>query len=173
VEQITAYIGVGANLGDKACNCRHALKRIAQLPGCTIISRSPLFKTEPVGVTEQDWYINCVAGIRTNQTPVQLLKNLLTIEAQMGRIRKRRWEARLIDLDLLLFGQVIIRSHDLVVPHPRLHLRQFVLEPLARVAPDLIHPVCGLTIRQLLHRLPKGPSVEELQEDQSICLSAP
>jgi 2-amino-4-hydroxy-6-hydroxymethyldihydropteridine diphosphokinase len=169
---MVAYIGIGANLGDKADNCRYALEEIDQLPGCTLTASSPLFKTEPDGVTGQEWYVNGVAEVSTTQTPAQLLKNLLSIETRMGRIRKHRWEARIIDLDLLLFGQLIIKSHDLVVPHPLLHVRRFVLEPLSRLAPDLMHPVLGLTIRQLLRELPKGPSVEVLHGERSICFSA-
>jgi len=90
----------------------------------------------------------------------------MCIESDMGRIRKKRWEARIIDLDILLFGQEIIEYSNLIIPHPLLHKRRFVLEPLAQLAPDLVHPVLKSTISQLLNRLPKGPSVEILMEER-------
>lgn len=127
---------------------------------------SALFKTEPDGVTGQDWYANLVAQVTTTQRPSQLLKTLMCIESDMGRIRKKRWEARIIDLDILLFGQEIIEYSNLIIPHPLLHKRRFVLEPLAQLAPDLVHPVLKSTISQLLNRLPKGPSVEILMEER-------
>jgi len=121
-----------------------------------------MFKTEPEGVSGQDWYANCVAQVTITQRPSQLLKGLMGIESDMGRIRKKRWETRIIDLDILLFGQEIIESDDLTIPHPLLHKRRFVLEPLFQLAPELMHPVLKLTISQLLNKLPKGPSVEPL-----------
>ena len=127
---------------------------------------SALFKTEPDGVTGQDWYANLVAQVTTTQLPSQLLKTLMCIESDIGRIRKKRWEARIIDLDILLFGQEIIEYSNLIIPHPLLHKRRFVLEPLAQLAPDLVHPVLKSTISQLLNRLPKGPSVEILMEER-------
>lgn len=157
-----AYIGIGSNLGDKLYNCKFSIDKINQLPGCHVTACSALFKTEPEGVTGQDWYANCVAQVTTTQSPSQLLKGLMGIESDMGRIRKKRWETRIIDLDILLFGQEIIESDDLTIPHPLLHKRRFVLEPLFQLAPELMHPVLKLTISQLLNKLPKGPSVEPL-----------
>jgi len=129
---------------------------------------SSLFKTEPVGVTEQDWYVNCISQVTTTQHPSQLLKGLMKIESAMGRVRKKRWEARIIDLDILMFGQEIIESNNLVIPHPLLHKRRFVLEPLVQLAPDLVHPALKLTIRQILNKLPVPPyggTVEVLKEE--------
>ncbi len=160
-----AYIGIGSNLGDKISNCRCAIEEMSQLPGCQVAACSSLFKTEPEGVTEQGWYINCVSQLTTSLNPFQLIKALLSIEHAMGRRRKRRWEARIIDLDILLFGQEVIRSRDLVIPHPLLHRRRFVLEPLAQLAPDLIHPALKVSIRHLLNGLPRGPSVELADEE--------
>ena len=163
-EETIAYIGIGSNLGDKISNCGSAIEQMSQLPGCQVFARSSLFKTEPEGVTEQDWYINCVSKLMTALSPFQLIQALLSIERAMGRRRRRRWEARIIDLDILLFGQEIIRSRDLVIPHPLFHERRFVLEPLAQLAPHLMHPVLKVTIRQLLNGLPRGPSVELVGE---------
>lgn len=159
-EGTVAYIGIGSNLGDKISNCRCAIEQMSQLPGSQVSACSSLFKTEPEGVTEQDWYINCVSQLTTVLSPFQLIKALLSIEHAMGRRRRRRWEARIIDLDILLFGQEVIRSRDLVIPHPLLHERRFVLEPLAQLAPEFIHPVLKVTIRHLLNGLPRGPSLE-------------
>jgi len=164
LETTIAYIGIGSNLGDKLFNCRHSIDKINQLPRCHVIACSSIFKTEPEGVAGQDWYANCVAQVTTTRHPHQLLKGLLSIESDMGRIRKKRWEARIIDLDILLFGQEIIESNNLVIPHPLLHIRRFVLEPLVQLAPNLVHPVLKLTISQLLNKLPKGPSFEVLKE---------
>ncbi len=164
-----AYIGIGSNLGDKLYNCRFSIDKINQLPGCHVTACSALFKTEPEGVTGQDWYANCVAQVTTTQSPSQLLKGLMGIESDMGRIRKKRWEARIIDLDILLFGQEIIEYNNLIIPHPLLHKRRFVLEPLVQLAPDLVHPVLRLTISQLLSKLPIPPyggSVVALEEER-------
>jgi 2-amino-4-hydroxy-6-hydroxymethyldihydropteridine diphosphokinase len=158
----TAYIGIGSNLGDKLFNCRYAIEKINQLPNCQVTCCSAVFKTEAEAVTRQDWYANCVAQIRVTQSPFQLLNGLGGIESHMGRVRRKRWEARIIDLDILLFGQDVIESDNLIIPHPLLHKRRFVLEPLSQLAPHLVHPVLKLTVSQLLHKLPRGPSVELL-----------
>ena len=165
VKRAIVYIGVGSNLGDKPHNCRQSLQRINQLPGCEVTAFSDIFKTEPEGVTGQDWYANCVAEIKTSRTPFQVLKDLLAIEYDMGRIRTKRWESRIIDLDILFFGKAIIESNNLTIPHPLLRKRQFVLEPLVQLAPDLVHPVLNVTIRQLFNELPKASSAEVLKEE--------
>jgi 2-amino-4-hydroxy-6-hydroxymethyldihydropteridine diphosphokinase len=168
LENTIAYIGIGSNVGNKALNCRYSIDKIDQLPGCHVTACSALFKTEPVGVTGQNWYVNCISQVTTTQRPTQLLKNLMKIESAMGRVRKKRWEARIIDLDILLFGEEIIESNNLVIPHPLLHKRRFVLEPLVQLAPDLMHPVLQLTIRQLLNKLPihYRQTVEVLKEER-------
>jgi 2-amino-4-hydroxy-6-hydroxymethyldihydropteridine diphosphokinase len=159
-EGTAAYIGIGSNIGDKISNCRCAVEEMGQLSGCEVTACSSLFKTEPEGVTQQDWFMNCVSQLTTTLSPFQLIQALLSIEHAMGRRRRRRWETRIIDLDILLFGQEVIRSRDLVIPHPLMHKRRFVLKPLAQLAPELIHPVLNTTIVHLLHGLPTGPSVE-------------
>lgn len=163
-EGTVAYIGIGSNMGDKVSNCRRAIEEMDELPACKVTAGSSLYKTEPVGVAEQDWYINCVAQLTTSLDPFQLIKALLSIEHAMGRRRRRKWEARIIDLDILLFGQDIIRCDDLVIPHPLMHERRFVLEPLAELAPDFKHPVLKVTIRRLLEGLSVGHSVEPVGE---------
>ena len=149
----TAYIGIGSNIGDKVSNCRKAIEEIKKMRRCRFISQSEFFLTKPVGVEDQDWYVNGVVSAAAGLPPAELLEKLLAIEARMGRTRRQPWEARIIDLDLLLYGQDIIIENDLTVPHPRLHLRRFVLEPLVRLAPDLVHPSLGKTVSELLRDL--------------------
>lgn len=164
LDNTTTYIGIGSNLGDKIFNCRYAIDKINQLSGCHVTACSALFKTEPEGITGQDWYVNCVSQMISTLNPFKLIKALLSIEYAMGRRRKKQWEARIIDLDILLFGQQVIQSSDLIIPHPLLHKRRFVLEPLVQLVPDLVHPVLKVPISRLLHELPKGPSVEVVKE---------
>jgi len=159
-EGTRVYIGIGSNIGDKIGNCRLAIEKMGQLAGCRVAGCSSLFKTEPEGVTGQDWYINCVSELTTSLPPFELMKDLLDIEHTMGRKRQKRWEARIIDLDVLLFGQQVIHTPHLVIPHPLMHKRRFVLEPLTELAPEFIHPVFKVSIRRLLEALPSGPSVE-------------
>jgi len=149
----TAYVGVGSNLGDKARNCIKAIALIDGTPGCTVEAYSPLYRTAPVGVEGQGWYVNGAVSVLTGLSARELLDRLLGIEAEMGRERKKKWDARIIDLDLLLLGQDVIKEESLVVPHPLMHLRRFVLVPMVQLARDLIHPVLGVTMAELLDRL--------------------
>jgi 2-amino-4-hydroxy-6-hydroxymethyldihydropteridine diphosphokinase len=151
----TAYIGIGSNLGDKLGYCQKAIEKLNKLEDCLVTGQSGWYSTEPVGVEDQDWYLNGVALLETALAPRSLLQHLLTIEKDMGRVRRKRWDAREIDLDILLFGDDIVQTEDLVIPHPRLHERRFVLAPLAALSPGLLHPISGLTMEELLIRLPK------------------
>jgi len=163
-----AYIGIGSNLGDKSFHCRYSIDQIDTSPGCHVIARSTLFKTEPEGVTGQPWYVNCIAQIAVTKSPFDLLQGLMNVESAMGRVRRKRWEPRIIDLDILLFGQEIRESHNLLIPHPLMHKRRFVLQPLAQLAPDLLHPVFKVTIQELLNKLPiplYSGTVEILKEE--------
>lgn len=164
---ITAYIGIGSNLGDKRNNCLKALGMLGQIPGCELIAHSDLYLTKPVGVEDQDWYLNGVASISTSISAQKLLKGLLGIETRMGRIRhnKERWASRIIDLDILVFGKEIIHEKNLTVPHPLMHVRRFVLEPIVDLAPDLIHPSLGVSMAELLQKLPEdGQVVNRIRE---------
>ena len=146
----TAYIGVGSNMGDKVANCLRAMEMVDRMEGCRVEARSPFYRTEPVGVEGQDWYVNAVFSLSTDQDPEELLKGLLAVEAALGRERKEKWGPRPIDLDILLLGDDVINRPDLTVPHPLMHTRRFVLEPMARLAPDLVHPVLKETMAELL-----------------------
>jgi len=149
----SAYIGIGSNVGDRQENCLEAVERMGKLSGCRVTGCSDWYLTKPVGVEDQNWFVNGVASLTTGISPKVLLRRVLDIEADMGRVRRERWGPRIIDLDILLFGREIIQEENLKVPHPLMHLRRFVLEPIAQLAPDLIHPSLGLSMTALLKRL--------------------
>ncbi len=160
-----AYIGIGSNLGEPKAQCREAVSRMRALPETRLKALSPWYSSRPVGVEDQAWFVNGVAGLETRLTPAELLEGLLRIEADMGRVRNRRWEARIIDLDLLLYGSRRIREGGLEVPHPRLHERRFVLVPLADLAPTLVPPGLGVSVRRLLDGIEvEGQELTPLEE---------
>jgi 2-amino-4-hydroxy-6-hydroxymethyldihydropteridine diphosphokinase len=142
-----AYVGLGANLGDREGTIRAA---VAQLPG--VVAVSHLRETDPVGLTDQPRFLNGVAELETELAPRELLDVLLAVERRLGRERRERWGPRTIDLDLLLYGDEVIDEDGLTVPHPRLHERPFVLEPLADLAPKLVVPGRG-GVEELLAEL--------------------
>ena len=150
-----AYIALGSNLGDKEANLRQALKMLL-VKGLQIRSASSFFKTEPYGVTDQPEFINAVACVKTDLAPEKLLKLLLDTELEMGRVRLRHWGERNIDLDLLLYDDLIYYSEKLVLPHPDMQNRLFVLQPLSEIAADKIHPVYKKSIQHLLKSLTDG-----------------
>jgi 2-amino-4-hydroxy-6-hydroxymethyldihydropteridine diphosphokinase len=142
-----AYVGLGANLGDREATIRAA---VAQLPG--VVAVSPLRETDPVGITDQPQFLNGVVALETELPPRELLDVLLAVERGLGRERRERWGPRTIDLDLLLYGDEVIDEDGLTVPHPRLRERRFVLEPLADLAPKLVVPGLG-GVEELLAEL--------------------
>ena len=146
----TAYIGIGSNLGDKLSNCLKAIEAVDRVPDCSVVGQSGFYRTEPVGVERQDWYVNGVLFLSTDISPQDLLTSILAVEKEMGRKRNKKWASRIIDLDLLLFGQDVIKKDDLAIPHPLMHRRRFVLMPMVQLAPDLIHPVLGKSMADLL-----------------------
>ena len=152
---MSIYIALGTNLGDKEKNLKEALGRLAQ-KGITVCKVSDFMETRPYGVIDQPDFLNAVAEVRTEKSPADLLQVLLQIEQEMGRKRIRRWGERNIDLDLLLYDDQIIDLPDLKVPHPDMQNRDFVLCPLAQIAPETVHPVLGKTIGQLWEDLSKN-----------------
>ncbi len=154
------YLGIGSNLGDKQGNCLDALERLST-KGVSICKRSALYETQPWGVEDQPNFVNMAVEAETGMTPEELLRTLKEIEREMGRKVGTPWGPRLIDLDVLLFDDRIVQSKDLIIPHPLLHKRDFVLIPLAEISPEQVHPVLNKTIRELARALRKRGSDEE------------
>jgi 2-amino-4-hydroxy-6-hydroxymethyldihydropteridine diphosphokinase len=155
-----AYLGLGSNMGDKQAHLRQALDRLQEV--CAVKEVSSLYATDPVGNIEQDWFLNAAAHIECEQPPTDLLLLLLAIERDLGRVRSTKNAPRTIDIDLLVYGDLVLESESLAVPHPRLHERRFVLAPLAEIAPDLIHPVLGRSMRELADAINRDERVERL-----------
>jgi 2-amino-4-hydroxy-6-hydroxymethyldihydropteridine diphosphokinase len=156
-QAVVAYIAVGANLGDRRANIERALQKIAATPDTELLAVSRLMENPAVGSTpDAPPFLNGAIAIRTRLAAHPLLHRLLEIEHDIGRERRIKWEPRPIDLDLLLYGNHVLSSQELVVPHPLMHERRFVLEPLAEIAPDAVHPMLNMTIAGLLANLDKS-----------------
>ena len=145
----TAYVALGSNLGDKEANLRRALELLEER-GVEVVKTSSFICTEPYGVTDQPQFLNGVCEVRTSLEPLELLHTLLDIEQKMGRVRLRHWGERNIDLDLLLYEDVVMDTPQLKLPHPDMQNRDFVLLPLAEIAPELVHPTLQKTISELV-----------------------
>jgi 2-amino-4-hydroxy-6-hydroxymethyldihydropteridine diphosphokinase len=155
-DKTIAYIGLGSNLGNKEENIRRAIDLLKNK--CKILKISPLYKTEPIGYKKQDWFLNCAVKIETSLKPRELLSFLKSIEKRMKR--KRTIHPRTIDLDILFYGEKVLKEKDLIVPHPRLHERLFVLKPLYDICPDFVHPSLKKSIAETLSSLPNTQYVE-------------
>lgn len=147
-----AYIGIGSNLGNREKNCEHAISLLLE-QRITVRKRSAMIETEPWGVADQPKFINMAIQIDTTLAPEDLLNLLKDIESRVGRTEVTRWGPRIVDLDILLYNSCVIDSRNLQIPHPHLHDREFALRPLADIAPEIIHPVLGKSIRTLLREL--------------------
>lgn len=158
------YLSLGSNLGDRAANLQTAIAQLDSLGKVEAVSS--FYETEPVELTAQPWFLNCALKLDTEKMPRQLIAGILALERRMGRQRKQKNGPRIIDIDILLFGSSIIDLPSLTVPHPKMHERRFVLEPLAEIAPDARHPVLKRTVKELRDALPAGQAVRKLAQSK-------
>ena len=158
-----AFIGVGSNLGLPAENCKKAITLINTPTSIKVMACSSLYHTAPIGEKNQPCFVNAALELQTSLTAQELLQKLLKIAQQFGRIRKMKWEARVIDLDILDYDGIILNSRDLTLPHPEMIHRRFVLEPLNEIAGSTIHPLENKTILELLNNLPQKQMVKKFQ----------
>ncbi len=154
------YLSLGSNLGNSEKQLRDAIQGLVSLGQVTKVSS--FYETEPVGQLAQPWFTNCALEMKTLKMPRQLLAAVLKLEEAMGRRRTQEKGPRTVDIDILLFGNSIVHAPGLCIPHPAMHQRRFVLEPLAEIAPGLCHPQLKQTIRELRDALPSGQLVRKL-----------
>jgi len=154
VEHHTAYICAGSNLGAKLENCRGGIAELTRGESSRLIDQSRIYRTEPVDFRDQDWFVNTVVKIKTLLEPLDLLDRLKAIEREAGRMQDTvRFGPRVLDLDIIFFDNLVMEHGLLVVPHPRMHKRRFVLKPLCDIDPHIIHPVFFRTVQSLLEDL--------------------
>jgi 2-amino-4-hydroxy-6-hydroxymethyldihydropteridine diphosphokinase len=156
----TVYLSLGSNVGDRAKNLQDAIAALRNA-GVQVVQISSLYETEPVDYLDQPWFLNCAVEVETELGALDLLHAIRGIEAQMGSKKLVAKGPRLIDMDVLLYGNEVIDTPELQVPHPRMHLRRFVLQPLAEIAPNARHSVSGLSATEMLDRTPDKSAVRK------------
>jgi 2-amino-4-hydroxy-6-hydroxymethyldihydropteridine diphosphokinase len=170
-KETTAYIGLGSNLGDRLRYIDSGVKMLAGAPELRLLRVSDVIETPPLSQDDQPNYLNAVAEVQTQLNPHGLLKTSGEIEILLGRRRKEKWGPRTIDIDLLLFGNEILNEPNLIVPHPQMHLRSFVLKGLAQLNAGLLHPVLGASVAELAERLNGLDFALDPQRSQLVCVS--
>lgn len=143
------YVSLGSNVGDRQRHLRRALEALTEVSGVSLTAISPCYETEPVGDSRQGRFLNIVAAIETDVAPLELLDAMKRLESELGRVPTRRWGPRVIDIDLILWGDTVLETARLTLPHPHFRERAFVLVPLAAIAPDAVDPVTGRTVKDL------------------------
>jgi len=171
MDPVQAYISAGSNLGDRQGHLRYALRELERAGDALVAS--PCYETEPVGCGDQPWFLNMAVGLQTRLGPRELLRLCQQIEADRGRARPFPNAPRTLDLDILFYGSAVIREADLFIPHPRLACRRFVLEPMARIAPEFLHPVLRKSMRSLLEECPDGSRVRRCRKMKKHFPKAP
>ncbi|MET3700086.1 2-amino-4-hydroxy-6-hydroxymethyldihydropteridinediphosphokinase [Bacillus oleivorans] len=159
-----AYLSLGTNMGDRFGYLKEAISLLKRRESIQITNMSSIYETDPVGFEDQAPFLNMVVEIETAEPPIQLLEIILQIEEKLGRIRLFKWGPRTIDLDILLYNQDNIETEQLIVPHPRMHERSFVLIPLLEIDKKLIHPTLGKEFKQILSEIPKDKGVRRWKQ---------
>lgn len=156
------FIGLGSNTGDKIENIKKAIEELGKVPENKVVDVSTLYRTEPVGGVDQDWFVNAVAELETTLSPRELLNTLLDIERDLGRIRDVKWGPRTIDLDILLYDDLIMDEEGLSIPHPLLQERGFVLVPMAEIAPKVMHPRLKKDMSEIMKSIHDNKKIEKI-----------
>lgn len=157
---VDTFVGIGSNIGNREENVRRAVELLGAAG--RVVAASSMYETEPMYLENQGWFINCVVKLRTDLAPMELLKRLKGFEHKLGRGKGEKYGPRVIDFDILFYGSQVVRGVDLTIPHPRIQERPFVLVPLAEIDPDLMHPVMGKTVSQLLRELHSDKEVKRV-----------
>ncbi len=147
-----AYIAFGSNMGNRKETILHAMEKMKE-EGMEFLRISTFYETKPYGVTDQNDFMNCVAKVKTDLTPMSLLETLLNIEKKLGRVREKKWGPRTVDLDIIFYDKKVVKFADLVIPHPDMQNRLFVLEPLWEIAPRYVHPLLHKSVGEMLKEL--------------------
>jgi len=150
----SAIISLGSNLGDKQTNCQQGIDRLLASGNASLVKVSRFYRTSPVDFLDQDWFVNAAVNVETSLEPVELLETLQFIQQQAGRVKGGiRFGPRVLDLDIIFYDQLVMKTPTLEIPHPRMHKRRFVLQPICDIDPDIVHPLLNMPVKSLLNQL--------------------